>query len=139
MRCSSVDSATTVPGLTAVDHYGAVKLSGPCVGTCGVPLNHPPRLPCSASSLIHGAVVTSVGGTSLQEAVGDGIGIDSVSPGLAGELGGFTEGFECVEGFTASVSGVVGVPGPDVVTDGVGGAVTDAGEQVSGLGDFLGR
>jgi hypothetical protein len=68
-----------------------------------------------------GAVVTAVGGSLLQEAVGAGIDVDSLAPDLAGDLGGFTEGFE----------------GMDGMADGVGGAVTDAGEQFSGLGDRI--
>ena len=77
-----------------------------------------------------GAVVTSVGGSLLQEALGGGIDIDSLAPDLANELGGFVEGFEGVEG-------VEGVEGFDGLADGVGGTVNNAGEQVSGLGDRI--
>lgn len=80
-----------------------------------------------------GAVVTSVGGSLLQEALGAGIDIDSLAPDLASELGGFAEGFEGVDGF----SGLEGVEGLDGVADGFGGTVNDAGEQVSGLGDRI--
>ena len=87
-----------------------------------------------------GAVVTSVGGSLLQEAVGAGIDIDSLAPDLAGELSGFTEGFEGfegVDGLADGFSGLEGVDGLNGVADGVGGRVNDAGEQVSGLGDRI--
>lgn len=64
-----------------------------------------------------GAVVTSVGGALLQDALGAGIDIDSLAPDLAGELGGFPEGFEGVEGLS-----------------GVGDRISDLG-----LGDLFGR
>lgn len=97
-----------------------------------------------------GAVVTSVGGSLLQYAVGAGIDIDALAPDLAGELGGLTEGldgfgeFETIEGIEGlggidgGVSGADGVAdGLRGVADGLGGTVSGAGEQVSGLGDRI--
>lgn len=84
-----------------------------------------------------GAVVTSVGGSLLQEALGAGIDIDSLAPDLAGELGGITEGFEGVGGLDGFTEGFSGVEGVDGLADGFGGTINDAGEQVSGLGDRI--
>lgn len=56
-----------------------------------------------------GAIVTGVGGSLLQEALGAGIDVDGLTEGLGADLGGLTEG--------------------------VGGSVTDAGEQFSGFGE----
>lgn len=84
-----------------------------------------------------GAVATAAGGSLLQEALGAGIDIDSPAPDLAGELNGFTEGFEGVDGLADGFSGFEGVEGLNGMADGVGGRVNDAGEQVSGLGDRI--
>lgn len=70
------------------------------------------------------AVVTAVGGALLRDAVSAGTDVDALTADLEGEFGGVLEGFE-------------GVQGLDGMTDGVGGTVTDAGEQVSGLGDRI--
>lgn len=56
-----------------------------------------------------GAIVTGVGGSLLQDALGAGIDVDDLTEGLGADLGGLTEG--------------------------VGGSVTDAGEQFSGFGE----
>lgn len=68
-----------------------------------------------------GAVVTSVGGSLLQDALGAGIDVDTLTEDLGSDLGGVAEGFEDLDG----------------MTDGVGGSVTDAGEQLSGVGDRI--
>ena len=89
-----------------------------------------------------GAVVTSVGGSLLQDAVGAGIDVDSLAPDLAGDLSGMFEG---VEGFSGiedlqgitDFQGFEGMQGVDGMADGVGGAVSGAGEQVSGIGDRI--
>lgn len=89
-----------------------------------------------------GAAVTSVGGSLLQNAVGQGIDIDSLAPDLAGDLSGMFEGVEGVsgiedlQGFT-DFQGFEGMQGVDGMADGVGGAVSGAGEQVSGIGDRI--
>lgn len=87
-----------------------------------------------------GAVVTSVGGALLQDALGAGIDIDALTPELAGDLGGITDGlgeFESIEGIEG-LGGIDGeVPGLGGIADGVGGGVTDAGESLSGLGDRI--
>ncbi|ATG53066.1 cation-transporting ATPase [Brachybacterium vulturis] len=94
-----------------------------------------------------GAVVTSVGGSLLQDALGSGIDIDALSPDLAGDLSGMFEGVGGLGGLS-DMQGLEGVTGMEGMSDGVGGAVAGAGEQVSGLGDrisdlglgdFLGR
>ena len=74
-----------------------------------------------------GAVVTSVGGALLQDALGAGIDIDALTPELVGDLGGIADGF----GEFESIEGLGGI------TDGVGGGISDAGERVSGLGDQI--
>lgn len=56
-----------------------------------------------------GAIVTGVGGSLLQDALGAGIDVDGLTEGLGADLGGLTEG--------------------------VGGSVADAGAQFSSLGE----
>lgn len=80
-----------------------------------------------------GAVATGVGASLLQDALGAGIDVDALTGDLEGELGGMVDGFEGVEGF----ADLEGVPGVDALSDGVGGSVSDAGDQVSGFGDRL--
>lgn len=89
-----------------------------------------------------GAAVTSVGGSLLQDAIGQGIDIDSLAPDLAGDLSGMLEGFEGFSGVEdlqgfSDFQGFEGMQGVDGMADGVGGAVTGAGEQVSGIGDRI--
>jgi len=107
-----------------------------------------------------GAVVTSIGGSLLQDAVGAGIDIDSLAPDLAGDLGGLTEGlegfgeFETIDGIEGlgglggldeGIAGIDGAAdglggvtdGLGGLTDGLGDTVSGAGEQVSGLGDRI--
>ncbi|GAA1317842.1 MAG: cation-transporting ATPase [Brachybacterium tyrofermentans] len=68
-----------------------------------------------------GAVVTSIGGALLQDALGEGIDVDSLTEGLGEDLGGLPDG---VEGL-----------GSIEELEGLGGSVTDIGEQASGFGD----
>lgn len=62
-----------------------------------------------------GAVATGIGSSLLQDAIGAGIDVDSLTAGMDADLGGFT--------------------------DDIGGSISDAGDQVSGLGlgDLFGR
>ncbi|WP_062946756.1 hypothetical protein [Brachybacterium sp. sponge] len=77
-----------------------------------------------------GAVLSSVGGSLLEAAIGDGIDVDALAPDLSDQLAGFTEGFEGMEGLE-------GFEGLDGAADGLGGGITDLGEQLTGFGEQL--
>ncbi len=99
-----------------------------------------------------GAVLTSVGGSLLEAAIGDGIDIDALAPDLGEQLAGFTEGFEGL-----GVEGLEGVDGLGSIADGtwaedatgwatdgaghaadgLGGDVSDLGEHLTGLGEQI--
>jgi hypothetical protein len=69
-------------------------------------------------------VLSSVGGSLLEAAIGDGIDVDALAPDLGEQLADVTEGVE-------------GLEGADWAADGIGGGVTDVGEQITGLGDQI--
>ena len=75
-------------------------------------------------------MLSSVGGSLLEAAIGDGIDVDALAPDLSDQLAGFTEGFEGMEGLE-------GLEGLDGAADGLGGGITDLGEQLTGFGDQL--
>ncbi|MGP5260694.1 hypothetical protein ACTXMW_11985 [Brachybacterium paraconglomeratum] len=82
-----------------------------------------------------GAVLSSVGGSLLEAAIGDGIDVDALAPDLSDQLAGFTEGFEGME--VEGLGDLAGVEGLDGAADGLGGGITDLGEQLTGFGDQL--
>jgi hypothetical protein len=110
---------------------GAVGLGAAGVGAAGGLL----------AAVAGGAVLSSVGGSLLEAAIGDGIDVDALAPDLGEQLAGFTEGFEGlegVEGFEGLESSADWASGAaDQAADGVGGGITDVGEQLSGFGDQL--
>ena len=81
------------------------------------------------------AVLSSVGGSLLEAAIGDGIDVDALAPDLSDQLAGFTEGFEGME--VEGLGDLAGVEGLDGAADGLGGGITDFGEQLTGFGDQL--
>ncbi|MGN7212785.1 hypothetical protein [Brachybacterium paraconglomeratum] len=81
------------------------------------------------------AVLSSVGGSLLEAAIGDGIDVDALAPDLSDQLAGFTEGFEGME--VEGLGDLAGVEGLDGAADGLGGGITDLGEQLTGFGDQL--
>ena len=95
-----------------------------------------------------GAVVSSVGGSLLEQAVGDGIDVDALTPDLAGDLGelgdlggvtGALEAVEPIEGMEGlgGLDHTEGMDGLDSVTQGLGDGVSGAGDRLAGLGDQL--
>ena len=105
---------------------GAVGLGAAGAGAAGL-----------LAAVAGGAVLSSVGGSLLEAAIGDGIDVDALAPDLSDQLAGFTEGFEGmegpegVEGFDGAADGISGA------ADGIGGGVTDLGEQLTGFGDQI--
>ena len=82
------------------------------------------------------AVLSSVGGSLLEAAIGDGIDVDALAPDLSDQLAGFTDGFEGMEGLEG-MGDFGGIDGLDGAADGIGGGVTDLGEQLTGFGDRI--
>ena len=101
---------------------GAVGLGAAGVGAAGL-----------LAAVAGGAALSSVGGSLLEAAIGDGIDVDALAPDLGDQLAGFTEGFEGVEGLES----IEGIDGLDGAADGIGGGITDVGEQLTGFGDQI--
>ena len=101
---------------------GAVGLGAAGVGAAGL-----------LAAVAGGAVLSSVGGSLLESAIGDGIDVDMLAPDLSDQLAGFTKGFAGMEGLES----VEGFDGLDGAADGIGGGVTDLGEQLTGFGDQI--
>ena len=104
---------------------GAVGLGAAGVGAAGL-----------LAAVAGGAVLSSVGGSLLEAAIGDGIDVDALAPDLSEQLAGFTDGFERVEGLEG-MGDFGGIEGLDGAADGLGGGITDLGEQLTGFGDQL--
>ncbi|WP_311201098.1 hypothetical protein [Brachybacterium paraconglomeratum] len=104
---------------------GAVGLGTAGVGAAGL-----------LAAVAGGAVLSSVGGSLLESAIGDGIDVDALAPDLSEQLAGFTEGFEGMEGIEG-MGDLAGVEALDGAADGIGGGVTDLGEQLTGFGDQI--
>lgn len=103
---------------------GAVGLGAAGIGAAGTLL----------AVVAGGAVLSSVGSSLLEAAVGDGIDVDALAPDLGDELAGFTEGFEGLEGVDGADWAA---DAADQAADGVGGGITDVGEQLGGFGEQL--
>ena len=104
---------------------GAVGLGAAGVGAAGL-----------LAAVAGGAVLSSVGGSLLEAAIGDGIDVDALAPDLSEQLAGFTDGFEGMEGLEG-MGDFGGIDGLDGAADGIGGGVTDLGEQLTGFGDRI--
>ncbi|MFE7606588.1 hypothetical protein ACFU1Q_15640 [Brachybacterium paraconglomeratum] len=104
---------------------GAVGLGAAGVGAAGL-----------LAAVAGGAVLSSVGGSLLEAAIGDGIDVDALAPDLSDQLAGFTDGFEGMEGLEG-MGDFGGIDGLDGAADGIGGGVTDLGEQLTGFGDRI--
>ena len=104
---------------------GAVGLGAAGAGAAGL-----------LAAVASGAVLSSLGGSLLEAAIGDGIDVDALAPDLSEQLAGFTEDFEGVEGLEC-MGEFAGVEGLDGAADGLGGGVSDLGEQLTGFGDQI--
>ena len=104
---------------------GAVGLGAAGAGAAGL-----------LAAVASGAVLSSLGGSLLEAAIGDGIDVDALAPDLSEQLAGFTEDFEGMEGFEG-MGEFAGVEGLDGAADGLGGGVSDLGEQLTGFGDQI--
>ena len=104
---------------------GAVGLGAAGAGAAGL-----------LAAVASGAVLSSLGGSLLEAAIGDGIDVDALAPDLSEQLAGFTEDFEGVEGLEG-MGEFAGVEGLDGAADGLGGGVSDLGEQLTGFGDQI--
>lgn len=104
---------------------GAVGLGAAGAGAAGL-----------LAAVASGAVLSSLGGSLLEAAIGDGIDVDALAPDLSEQLAGFTEDFEGMEGLEG-MGEFAGVEGLDGAADGLGGGVSDLGEQLTGFGDQI--
>ena len=104
---------------------GAVGLGAAGAGAAGL-----------LAAVASGAVLSSLGGSLLEAAIGDGIDVDALAPDLSEQLAGFTEDFEGMEGLEG-MGEFAGVEGLYGAADGLGGGVSDLGEQLTGFGDQI--